>query len=309
MNLTAVAETAYNLVTVLGATASGKTRLAVALARELEGEIISADSRQVFRGMDIGTGKDLHEYGVVPYHLIDCCAAGQEFSLFEFLRRFNDAYDGICSRRRLPIMCGGTGLYLDAVLRGYAMVEAPCNQALREELADKDDLQLVELLQSLKPQQHNTTDLLERSRTVRAIEIAHAERQCGVLSPPHGLKPLVFGIRWEREALKQRIAMRLMQRLECGMVDEVQRLHQQGVGWERLDYYGLEYRWIGRYLQGLVDYGQMVAGLNAAIHSFSKQQVKWFRRLERHGIVIQWLEGGDDTFQQALAMIALLKKH
>jgi len=293
-----------NLLVVLGATATGKTRLAVSLARELDGEIISADSRQVFRGMDIGSGKDLHEYGEVPYHLIDILDAGAEFSVFAFQRLFLQAFHDITGRGRLPILCGGTGLYLDSVLRGYRMIEVPENPALRAELAGKDDGELEELLRALRPAQHNSSDLTERARTVRAIEIAIHERDhAGEEEPWPDIRPLIIGIRRERSEIRQRITARLKQRLEEGMIDEVRRLHEGGIPWERLDYYGLEYRWVGAYLRGETNRNDMFQRLNSAIHDFAKRQENWFRKMERNGVVIHWLDGNEDPLTGALQTI------
>jgi tRNA dimethylallyltransferase len=282
----------FNLLVVLGATATGKTRLAVAMARELDGEIISADSRQVFRGMDIGSGKDLHEYGDVPYHLIDILDAGEEFSVFAFQRRFLEAFADISGRGRLPLLCGGTGLYLDAALRGYRLIEVPEDPALRVGLAGKSDGELEELLRGLRPEQHNRSDLTERGRTIRAIEIATYEREHrGEQEPWPDIRPLVVGIRWERGELRRRITERLRQRLEGGMIEEVRRLHDGGIPWERLDYYGLEYRWVGSFLRGEVNRNDMAQRLNSAIHDFAKRQETWFRRMEKQGTVIHWVDG------------------
>jgi tRNA dimethylallyltransferase len=297
----------YNLLTVLGPTASGKTRLAVALANELNGEIISADSRQVFRGMDIGSGKDLHEYGDVPYHLIDILESGEEFSVFAFQRLFRDAFGDISARERQPVMCGGTGLYLDAILRGYRMLDVPENSALRTELEEKSGDELAAILQELKPDQHNTSDLLERSRTLRAIEIARFEREHnGRIEVQQEIRSLTIGIRWERSELRQRITERLRQRLESGMIEEVQRLHEGGVAWERLDYYGLEYRYIGAFLQGRLNRNDMFQKLNSAIHDFAKRQENWFRKMERNGVAITWVEGAGDPLSEARALVSSL---
>jgi tRNA dimethylallyltransferase len=295
---------AFNLLTVLGPTASGKTRLAVALAQELSGEIISADSRQVFRGMDIGAGKDLHEYGGVPYHLIDILESGAEFSVFAFLRLFREAFEETAGRGKLPIMCGGTGLYLDAVLRGYRMVEVPEDRLLRDELEERSTEELVALLRELRPDQHNTSDLLERNRTIRAIEIACFDQgHAGHQEPLPQIRSLTIGIRWERSELRRRITERLRQRLENGMIEEVQRLHERGVAWDRLDYYGLEYRYIGAYLQGKLNRNDMFQRLNSAIHDFAKRQENWFRKMEKNGAVINWVEGSGDPLEEALEVI------
>jgi tRNA dimethylallyltransferase len=292
-----------HLLTVLGPTASGKTRLAVALAEEYGGEIISADSRQVFRGMDIGSGKDLHEYGQVPYHLIDIVDAGGEFSVFEFQRRFYAAVADISTREAVPILCGGSGMYLDAALRGYQMLEVPRDDALRSELALKSDAELAEELARLKPNLHNSTDLLDRERTVRAIEIACGELKNRARAPQTLLPSVVIGIRWEREALRQRITSRLKDRLENGLIEEVEFLHAGGIAWERLDYYGLEYRYVGSYLRGGMNKNDLFQRLNSAIHDFAKKQGNWFRRMERHGIDITWIDGSTNQLAQAQKII------
>jgi tRNA dimethylallyltransferase len=298
----------FNLLTILGPTASGKTRLAVALAGALAGEIISADSRQVFRGMDIGSGKDLHEYHDIPYHLIDILDAGAEFSVFAFQRNFREAFHEISVRRNLPILCGGTGLYLDAVLRGYRMVEVPENLVLRAELECKSADELAVILQELKPEQHNTSDLLERSRTIRAIEIARFEKDfANPQEEPAEVRSLTIGIHWERNELRTRITERLRLRLEKGMIEEVQRLHERGVAWEQLDYYGLEYRYIGAFLQGKMNRNDMFQKLNSAIHDFAKRQENWFRKMERNGVAITWVEGAGDPLAEAETVINSLR--
>ena len=297
-------EQSLDMLTILGPTASGKTHLAVALAEKYGGEIISADSRQVFRGMDIGSGKDLHEYGQIPYHLIDILDAGAEFSVFEFQRRFLAAMADISTRQAVPILCGGSGLYLDAVLRGYRMIEVPKNDALRSELAVKSDAELAEELWRLKPTLHNSTDLLDRERTVRAIEIARGELTIHSSDPPQPVvHSVVIGIQWEREALRERITIRLKDRLENGLIEEVEFLHAGGIAWERLDYYGLEYRYVGSYLRGAINRNDLFQKLNSAIHDFAKKQGNWFRRMERHGVAINWIDGREDQFAQAQAII------
>ena len=304
MNFKMTIPLSFNLLTILGPTASGKTRLAVALANDLGGEIISADSRQVFRGMDIGTGKDLLEYGEVPYHLIDILEPGAEFSVFAFQRLFLDAFQDITCRERLPILCGGTGMYLDAALRGYRMVKAPENPLLRAELEGKEDAELAAMLRELRPAQHNTTDLMERQRMLRAIEIARHELEPSVeteLFPE--IRPLVIGIRWERSELRRRITERLRQRLEGGMIEEVQRLHNSGVSWERLAYFGLEYRFMGSYLRGELNHNDLFQKLNSAIHNFAKRQETWFRRMERNGVKIHWVDGAGNAVAEAREVI------
>lgn len=302
--MTTNTEISKDILAILGPTASGKTRLAVALAAKLGGEIVSADSRQVFRGMDIGSGKDLHEYGHVPYHLIDILDAGGEFSVFDFQRRALKAFADIKSRNGSPILCGGSGLYLDAILRGYRLVEVPHNESLRAELATKSDSALIEELWRLKPGQHNSTDLLNRERTVRAIEIARGELESGTTceAPPQ-LQAVTIGIHWEREELRRRITDRLRERLNNGMIEEVERLHACGIAWDRLDYYGLEYRYVGAYLRGSMDKNDMFQRLNSAIHNFAKRQGNWFRRMERHGVSINWINGDGDQVAQALNIV------
>lgn len=287
--------TKYNLLVILGATAGGKTSLAVRAAQYLNAEIISADSRQVYRGMDLGTGKDLAEYGEIPYHLIDIVEPGTEYNLFNFQQDCFAAIEEISLRGKLPLLCGGSAMYLDAVLRGYKLIEVPENPQLRAELALLSDAQLRQRLIALKPQQHNRTDLEERDRLVRALEIATGELTAvAPLLPP--ITPLVFGLRWPREVLRQRIALRLQQRFDEGMLDEVQRLHSGGVPWERLEFYGLEYRLIAQYLQGLLSRDEMHQKLRNAICLFAKRQENFFRRMEKQGVPIYWLEGQGDPF-------------
>lgn len=286
---------ALPLLIILGPTASGKTRVAVQVARALNAEIISADSRQVYRGMDIGTGKDLQEYGTVPYHLIDIVDPGYEFNVFEFQRRFIQAFRDIHYRRRLPILVGGTGLYLDAVLKGYQLAEVPENPELRQELAARSLEDLADRLKQINPRLHNTTDLLDRQRLTRAIEIA--EFTPGKDQAPYHfpqLDPVVFGIKWERKILRQRITQRLKARLKRGMIEEVESLLEKGVSFETLEFYGLEYRFIAKYLKGELNKNDMFQKLNSAIHQFAKRQDTWFRRLEHQGILIHWVDGKVD---------------
>ncbi|WP_250656940.1 tRNA (adenosine(37)-N6)-dimethylallyltransferase MiaA [Alkalimarinus coralli] len=293
-----------NLVVVLGPTASGKTALGVKLAQRFAGEIISADSRQVYRGMDIGSGKDLEEYEQIPYHLIDIVDPGYEFNVFEFQKRFCDAFAEIQHRDHMPLLVGGTGLYLESVLSQYQFTEVAINTELREALATQSHESLTARLKALNPKLHNTTDLLDRERLVRAIEIAEAERhskQPSVALPE--ISPIIFGIKWERAVLKKRITERLKQRMEHGLIEEVERLHQQGVSWESLHFYGLEYRFVAAYLKGELNRNDMFQKLNSAIHTFSKQQEKWFRRMERKGTTIHWLDGASDPYTQAIEML------
>lgn len=292
-----------SLLVILGPTASGKTRLGVAAAQQFNGEIISADSRQVFRGMDIGTGKDLAEYDDIPYHLIDIAEAGSEFSVFDFQERFIEAFKDIQTRGRLPMLVGGTGLYLDAALRRYQLVKVPENPALRAEMAELSLTELQQHLLKLRPEQHNTSDLQDRERLVRAIEIAAGERDTPPLPLPK-IEPLVFGVRWDRPVLRRRITERLKQRLAEGMIEEVQGLHETGIPYASLEYYGLEYRFIAQHLQGQLNRNDMVQKLNSAIHQFAKRQETWFRRMEKQGVVIHWLDGCGDPFAQLLKIAA-----
>ncbi len=282
---------------ILGATAGGKTALAVAAARHLGGEIIAADSRQVYRGMDLGTGKDLAEYGEIPYHLIDIADAGSEYNLYQFQRDCYAAITAIRARQRLPIICGGTGLYLDAVLRGYRLVEVPCNPHLRQQISTWSDDHLRQRLLEIKPRQHNRTDLDERERLVRAYEIACGEETTEP-EEPFTWQPLVFGLRWPREVLRQRIAERLQTRLEQGMIAEVQGLYDAGVTWQQLEFYGLEYRFIAHYLQGKLSRNDMVQKLSRAIGQFAKRQETFFRRMEKQGVQINWLDAQREPFGQ-----------
>jgi tRNA dimethylallyltransferase len=289
----------YNLIAILGPTASGKTRLAVRLAKDIGAEIISADSRQVYRGMDIGTGKDLAEYTIegtrIPCHLIDIVNPDDEFNVFEYQRRFFDCFKEISSRGVMPLLVGGTGLYIEAVLKGYRMTFVPENPKLRKEVETADMETLIKRLLERNPLVHNTTDLKNRTRLIRAIEIAehinHRGHDEGV-SMPH-ITPLVIGIRWDRSILREKISERLRQRLENGMVEEVKRLHESGIGWEKLDYFGLEYRYVGLYLQGRINDEELFKTLTARIRQFAKRQETWFRRMERRGIEIRWLDGFD----------------
>lgn len=287
------------MVVILGPTASGKTALAVELARRLDGEVLSADSRQVYRGMDLGTGKDLSEYSgtdartgeafSVSYHLMDVADAGEEYNIFRYQQAFDEAYAGIRSRGRVPVLCGGSGLYLMAALGGKRFREVPRNEGLRRSLEGKSDAGLAELLASYGPL-HNHTDTETRERCLRALEIAEFERRC----PDAGRVPpssLLFGIAFEPEVLRQRIGQRLDARLQAGMVDEVRALLSSGLKPEQLIYYGLEYKFITQYLRGDFSYEEMREKLYFAICQFAKRQRTWFRKMEREGYRIEWIDG------------------
>ncbi len=292
----------FDTIVLLGPTASGKTRLGVALARELNGEIISADSRQVYRGMDIGTGKDLGEYGEVPYHLIDILEPGEDFNVFLFQKLCFATMAEIRGRNRLPVIVGGTGLYLDAVLRKYRMVEVPDNPELRRELATLSLEELAARLLAVNPRLHNTTDLLDQARLLRAIEIAEYEKSHEPEPLPE-IRPLIFGVRWERSILRQRITARLKERLDAGLIEEVAELHRKGVPYETLEFYGLEYRFVARHLKGELNRNDLFQKLNSAIHDFAKRQDTWFRRMERQGTEIHWLDGAGEPLQEALEIV------
>lgn len=301
----------FNLIVILGPTASGKTRVAARLARDRDSEIISADSRQVYRGMDIGTGKDIGEYVVdglvVPCHLIDVVDPDYEFSVFDYQANFSRVFTDISSRGVIPIMVGGTGLYIEAVIKGYRLLEVPENPPLRHELEKEGIKKLRNRLIELKPEVHNTTDMLDRKRLVRAIEIMEFTR---THSYPESHFPsiaaLVVGIRWERSVLRQRITDRLNARLKAGMIEEVERLYQSGIGWGKLDFFGLEYRYVGLYLRGVMSYSEMFQMLNTRIHQFAKKQETWFRRMEKKGTTIHWING-DDYYKAAEIINGLMK--
>lgn len=282
------------LVTILGPTATGKTALAAEVAWRLDGEIISADSRQVFRGMDLGTGKDLADYylhgGLIPYHLIDICDPREEYSAYRFVGDFKCAYDAIVARGRQPILCGGTGLYIDAVVRRYRLSDAPVDSAYRATLESCSDEELIERLASYGPL-HNHTDTETRERLVRALEIqeyatTHPEDYTQMPALDHA----VFGMKLERQEVVERIGRRLRHRLDEGMADEVRRLLDEGIPAERLMRFGLEYRHVTRLLLGQCTEEEMFRDLYTDIRRFAKRQMTWFRRMERNGVDIQWLD-------------------
>ena len=286
-----------NMIVVLGPTASGKTRLGVQIAHVFGGEVISADSRQVYRGLNIGSGKDLEEYEVdghrIPYHLIDIVDLDHEFNVFEYQKQFFDVFVKLRDRKILPVVVGGTGLYLESVLKGYRMVEVPENPELRARLSNMTLADLTGELSGLKSQIHNKSDLDDRDRLVRAIEIALHSRDHNP-EPGPDINPIILGTHWPRDVLRERISIRLRERLDRGMVEEVEALHDQGVIWEKLHFLGLEYRFVAQYLQGKIknrnDLYQKLAG---AIAQFEKRQETWFRRMERNGTVINWVDHAD----------------
>lgn len=277
---------------ITGPTASGKTGRAVDVARALSGEIISADSRQVYRGMDLGTGKDIDEYGDTPYHLIDVASAGHKYNLYEYLRDFDRAKAGIIERGHLPVVCGGTGLYVESVLKGIHLPEVPENEALRSELEGRSLEELSDILAEMKTL-HNTTDIDTAKRAIRAIEIETYYRnnpEASRAAKPSPLRDAVtVGIDIGREDRRKRISERLRSRLDAGMVDEVRRLISTGISPDDLMYYGLEYKFLTLYVIGRIGYDEMFTGLETAIHQFAKRQMTWFRGMERRGYPIHWL--------------------
>lgn len=284
----------YDLITILGPTASGKTDLAAHLAYDLQTEIISADSRQVYRGMDLGTGKDLEDYVVkgkqIPYHLIDICDAGFKYNLFMYQQDFLNAYQDMVSRNLLPILCGGTGLYIESVLKGYRMIPVPENPELRASLEGKPLDELARILSGYKTL-HNTTDVDTPKRAIRAIEIGEYYRTHPVQEREFPeIHPLIIGVNIDRELRREKITNRLKQRLDQGMLDEIRRLLDSGVHPDDLIYYGLEYKYLTLYVIGKLSYEEMFSQLEIAIHQFAKRQMTWFRGMERRGFLIHWIE-------------------
>lgn len=317
------------MLTILGPTASGKTSLAAQLAAEINksvraaelgirnAEIISADSRQVYRGMDIGTGKDLADYTVdgkeIPYHLIDICKPGTKYNLFEYQQDFYNAYQDILQRGAFPILCGGTGLYIESVLKGYHLSPVPQNQELRDRLADKSLEALAQMLKDLKAQtgsnMHNRSDVDTVQRAIRAIEIETYNLQHPM--PERELPAvdsLVVGVGIDREARREKITRRLKQRLEEGMVDEIQGLLDRGIPAENLIYYGLEYKFVTEYVIGKTTYEEMFRSLEIAIHQFAKRQMTWFRGMERRGFTIHWIDALLPMKQKVEQILDLMEK-
>lgn len=284
----------YDLICILGPTAIGKTKVAVMLAQQIDGEIISADSRQVYKQMDIGTGKDIADYTIdgktIPYHLVDIVEPGTEFNVFEYQQLFLDAYNKIKATDKVPILCGGTGMYLDAIINGYNLIKVDRDEKLRAGLADKSNAGLLEMLTTLRPL-HNSTDTLDRERLIRAIEIAvHAKDEVPAEDRFPKLNTQIFGLKLDRAILKERITVRLKERLKNGMIEEIKSLLDQGLTPEQLEFYGLEYRLVTQYVTGQLNYNDMYQKLREAIYQFARRQEKWFRKMERKGTIINWLD-------------------
>ena len=285
----------YQMLAILGPTASGKTSVAVHCALNLNGEVISADSRQVYRGMDIGTGKDTADYTVngvtVPCHLTDIIDAGEKYNVFRYQNDFFKAYSDIRNRKKFPVLCGGSGLYLESVLKKYNLTQVPKNQELRKILQDKSLEELIDILKQKKSDLHNTTDFEDTRRAIRAIEIEdYIKTHPLEKSPVPEIKTLIIGIKSERDIIRQRITDRLKARLKEGMAEEIENLLKSGITPEQLTYYGLEYKFVTLYITGQMDYKEMFTRLEIAIHQFSKRQMTWFRGMERRGIPIHWID-------------------
>lgn len=300
----------YDLITIVGPTASGKTTLAASLASRLDTEIISGDSRQVYRRMDLGTGKDLDDYNVngrqIPYHLIDIVEPGYKYNVFEYQRDFLEAYRQIQEKGKLPILCGGTGMYIESLLKGYRLLPVPENPTLRASLEGKPLDELTQILSTYK-KLHNSTDVDTPKRAIRAIEIEEYYRQQPVEEREFPtLKSLIVGIDIDRELRREKISRRLKQRLEEGMIEEVRALMDEGIAPEDLIYYGLEYKFLTMYVTGQLTYEEMFLQLETAIHQFAKRQMTWFRGMERRGFTIHWLDAEMDNPKKIQRIIDLM---
>ncbi len=301
-----------DIITILGPTATGKTRIAAHVAYALNGEIISADSRQVYRGMSIGTGKDLQEYTVkrktIPYHLIDILEAGEKYNVFQFKRDFYAAYEQIKAKNRVPVVCGGSGMYLEAILRNYTLVEVPENKELRTMLQSYSMEELTLMLKQYKDYLHNKTDVDTKKRAIRAIEIAEYYKSHQVQSDNYPeLKSLTIGINIPRELRRERISKRLAERIKQGMIEEVEQLLSKGVKPDDLVYYGLEYKYITEFLLGKYNYDEFYKKLETAIHQFAKRQMTYFRGMERRGVPIKWIDGTKSLEEMVNEIVQLYK--
>lgn len=286
----------FNLITILGPTATGKTKLAVYLANHFNGEIISADSRQVYKFMDIGTGKDLSDYTIekkkIKYHLIDIAEPKEEYNLYRFLNDFNSACRKIHSKKKLPFLVGGSGLYISAVIQNYNLPKANSNKKRIEELKELSVNELRLKLKDLKPSLHNTTDLINKERIITAILIEESAKDSKI-NITDEINSLNIGILPERDEIKRRIKVRLQERLNSGMIKEVENLLQMGVTHDKLRFFGLEYKFISQYLRNELNYNDMFQKLNSAINNFAKRQITWFRKMEKEGVKIHWFDGSD----------------
>lgn len=301
----------YELITIIGPTASGKTAFAAALAARLDTEIISGDSRQVYRSMDIGTGKDLADYVVdgkqIPYHLIDICNPGDKYNVFEYQHDFHKAFEEIRKKGKLPILCGGTGMYIESVLRGFKLLDVPQNPALRESLKGKSLAELEQILASYKVL-HNKTDVDSAQRAIRAIEIEEFYKTEAPDKREYApINSLIIGVDIDRDLRREKISKRLRARLDEGMVDEVRAILATGVKPEDLIYYGLEYKFLTLYIIGQLTYDEMVSQLEIAIHQFAKRQMTWFRGMERRGLHIHWLDATLSTDEKINNVLALIQ--
>ncbi len=301
----------YELITIIGPTASGKTAFAAALAARLDTEIISGDSRQVYRSMDIGTGKDLADYVVdgkqIPYHLIDICNPGDKYNVFEYQHDFHKAFEEIRKKGKLPILCGGTGMYIESVLRGFKLLDVPQNPSLRESLKGKSLAELEQILASYKVL-HNKTDVDSAQRAIRAIEIEEFYKTEAPDKREYApINSLIIGVDIDRELRREKISRRLRARLDEGMVDEVRAILASGVKPEDLIYYGLEYKFLTLYIIGQLTYDEMVSQLEIAIHQFAKRQMTWFRGMERRGLHIHWLDATLPTDEKINNVLALIQ--
>ncbi len=301
----------YDMLTILGPTAGGKTSLAARMTYILDGEIISADSRQVYRGMDLGTGKDLDDYIVegkqIPYHLIDIVDTGYKYNVYEYQKDFLEVYSEIQKRKKFPVFCGGSGMYLDAVLKGYKLIPVPANDQLRNELENKSTEELIAILKSFK-KIHNTSDTDSRKRVIRAIEIeTFYDESKDIDDYFPEINSLLIGVKFDRDSRRKRISERLKQRLDEGMIDEVKRILDSGVSPENLIYYGLEYKYLTQYVIEEITFEEMFKQLETAIHQFAKRQMTWFRGMERKGLKIHWLDGYASMKEKTDRVLALLK--
>ena len=290
-----IANRKLNLIVVTGPTATGKTTFAAQIAHQLNGEIISADSRQVYRGMDLATGKDLNDYIVdgqqVPFHLVNIVDPGYEYNVFEFQKDFLKVYQDITTRGKMPVLCGGTGMYIESVLKGYKLILVPENENLRNDMKGKPDEELVGILKSFKAP-HNVTDTENRNRLLRAIEIqTYYQNHQEIDTSFPELNYTIFGIKFDRQDIRERITDRLKTRLDMGMADEVKDLLNKGLTPDQLKFYGLEYKFLTQYVTGEISYDEMFRLLNTAIHQFARRQMTWFRRMEKSGFEIHWIDG------------------